>query len=268
MIWVTRALAFVFWTALTQIGGAAYLLAQVIRWGRPSEPFIGLFFSLYLGMSLLAVYVAPVFGRVPLPCFESSSSPLVSASPLFCALNRHYVTAETREMLDSLSIAVATEHPGALTMTLDASFPFLDGFPLLPHLSHDDGEKVDLAFYYRGETGGYSRGASRSPLGYWAFEEPRAGDHLPCEGRQRWPSFRWDMRWLQPIMEQDLIVDAPRMRTALRWLETDGARFRFGKVFIEPHLADRFGVEPGSDVIRFQGCRAARHDDHLHIQLR
>lgn len=32
---------------------------------------------------------------------------------------------------------------------LDANFPFKDGFPLLPHLSHDDGRKVDIAFMYR-----------------------------------------------------------------------------------------------------------------------
>ena len=37
------------------------------------------------------------------------------------------------------------------------------------------------------------------------------------------------------------------------------------KVFIEPHLRRRLGVE--SSKLRFQGCRAARHDDHIHMQL-
>ena len=53
---------------------------------------------------------------------------------------------------------------------LDGNFPFITGFPLLPHLSHDDGEKVDLAFYYADDTG-YLRGATRAPIGYFAFED-------------------------------------------------------------------------------------------------
>jgi len=39
-----------------------------------------------------------------------------------------------------------------------------------------------------------------------------------------------------------------------------------GKIFIEPHLVKRLKL--ASNKIRFQGCRAVRHDDHLHVQLR
>lgn len=52
------------------------------------------------------------------------------------------------------------------------------------------------------------------------------------------------------------------MRAALQWLGHDD---RVGKVFIEPHLKVKFGAE--SEKVRFQGCRAARHDDHIHVQL-
>ena len=38
-----------------------------------------------------------------------------------------------------------------------------------------------------------------------------------------------------------------------------------GKDFIEPHLAKRLGAT--TSKIRFQGCKAARHDDHIHVQL-
>jgi hypothetical protein len=38
-----------------------------------------------------------------------------------------------------------------------------------------------------------------------------------------------------------------------------------GKILLEPHLRDRLGLT--SSKIRFQGCNAARHDDHLHLQL-
>jgi hypothetical protein len=38
------------------------------------------------------------------------------------------------------------------------------------------------------------------------------------------------------------------------------------RVFIEPYLAARLGV--ASPVLGFQGCRAARHDDHIHVQIK
>lgn len=37
------------------------------------------------------------------------------------------------------------------------------------------------------------------------------------------------------------------------------------KILIEPHIPARLGVS--SRAIRFQGCRAARHDDHIHNQI-
>ncbi|CTQ31502.1 hypothetical protein [Jannaschia rubra] len=62
---------------------------------------------------------------------------------------------------------------------------------------------------------------------------------------------------------RDLRLDVPRTRAALDLL---AAVARIGKVFREPHLRDRLGVS--DPKLRFQGCRAARHDDHIHLQLR
>jgi hypothetical protein len=42
-------------------------------------------------------------------------------------------------------------------------------------------------------------------------------------------------------------------------------RFGLQKIFIEPHLKNALGITDGH--VRFQGCRAARHDDHVHIQV-
>jgi hypothetical protein len=137
---------------------------------------------------------------------------------------------------------------------LDANFPFLDGFPLLPHLSHDDGEKADLAFYYAGETG-YLKGATRSPIGYFAFEQG------PTNCSKTWPTLRWDFEALQPLWH-DYGIDEDRNRSVLEVLVEDD---RVGKVFVEPHLVERLGA--AHPKIRFQGCRAARHDDHIHFQL-
>ena len=122
-------------------------------------------------------------------------------------------------------------------------------------MSHDDGEKADLAFYYR-DRAGYLPGVTRSLIGYFAFEE--GPTNCPVDTGL---TLRWDMGWLQGLWP-DYTLDPPRMRFALRWL---GDEQRLGKIFIEPHLARRFDVS--GPRIRFQGCRAARHDDHIHIQL-
>lgn len=44
-------------------------------------------------------------------------------------------------------------------------------------------------------------------------------------------------------------------------LERDEA----GKVFIEQHLKTRMNLS--DDRLRFQGCGAVRHDDHIHFQM-
>jgi len=146
-------------------------------------------------------------------------------------------------------------YPGTITLVLDASFPFLDGFPLLPHLSHDDGAKVDLAFYYQ-DASGYLPGAVRSPIGYFAFEQ----GPTPCTAA--WPSLRWDLKALQPFW-RDYELEPQRNRAVLEILSIDP---RVGRMFIEPHLVDSLGAT--SPAIGFQGCQAARHDDHIHLQLR
>jgi hypothetical protein len=61
-------------------------------------------------------------------------------------------------------------------------------------------------------------------------------------------------------------LEPERTRAALRCLVADGQRFGVERIFIEPYLAARLGVS--SPVLGFQGCRAARHDDHIHIQIK
>jgi hypothetical protein len=45
--------------------------------------------------------------------------------------------------------AMNSKYPGSVVNYLDANFPFYNGFPLIPHLSHNDGKKLDLSFYYK-----------------------------------------------------------------------------------------------------------------------
>lgn len=244
-------------TVLSQLGGIAYLFAALLPRASKRRR-LGVFLLAYAGLWFAASLFAPMFGRVPLPCGSTKGEVLRVQSPLYCVLNRHYVSPDLKDVAFALAEHVDETHPGTVTLTLDANFPFFDGFALLPHLSHDDGTKLDIAFYYS------KNGKTKSPIGYWAFEGPRSGDYQPCIDAPS-PTLRWNMRWFR-FTHNDIEFDTDRTRTALRWLAGEGQRRGVSKVFVEPHLAQRLGV--AGNVIRFQGCRAARHDDHIHIQTR
>jgi hypothetical protein len=94
--------------------------------------------------------------------------------------------------MTNLSREVAREYPGTITLYLDGNFPFLNGFPLLPHLSHSDGRKLDIAYFDRGPDGGYRPGELRSPIGYWPFEEPAPGETPSLCRTGTWLTTRWD----------------------------------------------------------------------------
>lgn len=263
-----HALAIAFLTILTQVGGLIWLLALLVRHFLPLPSRLALlllFFGLYATATIVIQQLAPLTGRVALSCFARHDSALAVRSPFYCALNRNYVTPELASIAMSFADHMARTFPGTKTLALDANFPFLHGFPLIPHLSHDDGRKLDLAFYYQDGSGKFRNGETRSPLAYFAFQQPVTGSPLPCAGRDRWLTLRWDMAWLQWVFH-DWQLEPQRMREALRWLSNEGQSHGIGKILIEPHIPASLGVS--SSIVRFQGCRAARHDDHIHIQLR
>jgi hypothetical protein len=234
-------------TIATQLGGVAWLVALFARRRVPA------FLLAYVVLSVSSVWVAPIYGRIPLSC--TADGPLRVQSWFYCVLNRHYVSPKVKETAEDFAQHMDRRFPGTVTLALDANFPYLDSFPLLPHLSHDDGQKLDFAFYYRDANGTYVPGLTRSPIGYFAFEPG------PVQCRSRTLSLRWDLEWLQWVWKSGS-PDPDRMKAALQWFANDA---RIGKVFIEPHLKTRFGVT--SAKVRFQGCAAARHDDHIHVQL-
>ena len=171
---------------LTQVGALALALAWLVgrrlltermgRWRRTGFGF--LLFVAFFG--LLHLFIAPSLaalrGRVPLPCAARPDQPLAAAHPMYCWLDRHYVDPRLLTLLLNLSREVARQYPGTTTLYLDGNLPFVNGFPLLPHLSHADGRKLDIALDHRGPDGGYRPGEVRSPIGYWAFEEPAPGE--------------------------------------------------------------------------------------------
>ena len=176
-----HAVALFLATAITQIGGLAYLGALALRRRDPTlgrRRFVhgtALFSILYAFGWTATLYTAPQLGRFALPCRPTDGTEIVVLSPLYCALNRHYVTPELLQIANDLAKFMNAEFPGTQVVALDASFPFLNGFPLLPHLSHGDGRKLDIAFFYQSAGGRNPIEETRSPIGYWAFEHPRSG---------------------------------------------------------------------------------------------
>lgn len=214
---------------------------------------MALFVAAYAALTFGVVpAVAPLFGRARIPCDMTT---LVS-----CALNRNYAGPGVLGLLRSLNDALADRYPSTRATVLDANFPFLDGFPLVPHLSHDDGNKVDLAFFYRDSaTGAAIPSGSPSPIGYFHFQQPRAEDAQPCAGPVS--PLRWDFAWAQPDAPA-WRLDQERTAAMIWWLR---AQSQVTRIFVEPHLAQHLGVAGGK--VRFQGCSAARHDDHVHVQI-
>lgn len=267
-------IAFALLTTVTQIGGIAMLIGWLLvrllgrsriggwrRFGAVAAAFLAVY-------AVLTLFVVPplaaLLGRVPLLCGFSAERGYAAASPIYCALNRNYVDPRMAALLARLARHMAEAYPGTRTLYLDANLPFINGFPLIPHLSHDDGRKLDLAFYYADGSGAYLPGVARSPVGYWAFEKPDPRDAPACPKTSGF-SLRWDMEWLQPLLP-DFRLDTDRTRAALNWLVSAGREFGVERVLLEPHLAKRLGVS--SPLLRFQGCQAARHDDHVHVQIR
>jgi hypothetical protein len=201
----------------------------------------------------LAPALANVAGRIALPCDERG--PLRPQSTLYYWSNRHYVTPALHAAVLRIAAQLQRDDPRTVVRYLDGGFP-LGGLPLLPHLSHADGRRLDLALLYR--DAGTPLPRSRWPLGYFAYVAPAPGASA-CP--PRWFDLRWDFGTLQPWLPID-VLDEARTR---RLLQAALAERATGKVLLEPHLQQRLGLR--HPKLRFQGCDAARHDDHLHLQL-
>jgi len=83
--------------------------------------------------------LAKYFGRVPLPMTKFEN--LVPHNFLTPILNRHYVKPKLKSQLIEIAKMTNIINRKLKVSYLDANFPFIYGFPLLPHLSHNDGKK-------------------------------------------------------------------------------------------------------------------------------
>lgn len=196
--------------------------------------------------------VAP--GLVPLDC--DSPGALQPVRRGYCVRLRHYVTRPAREALETAAARVAAQFPGSRILFMEASWPRGER-PMPPHLSHGDGREIDLALFWT-DLEGRPLARLPNPSGYHAYEPPRREVERVCVG------------------QRSLLNDAPDPPRTRRW-KLDEARTtamvrafvadpRVRRVFIEPHLKARLGLAHEAKV-RFAGCSAARHDDHIHVDF-
>jgi hypothetical protein len=265
-------LAVVILTVVTQVGGIVFLLSlpfrilinkKTNRKAIQRLAHVLCFIMLYLIVVFLIVpIIAKPAGRIPLPMFETNHVQPVNV--LTCILARNYVRPEMHAVVINVAKEMNSKYPGSVVNYLDANFPFYTGFPLFPHLSHNDGKKLDLSFYYRTKNQKQTNDVP-SFIGYGVCEGP-----LP--GEEDKPSFcknkgYWQYGLLEHIISQkassDFIFDAQRTRSLITELVS---RQEIGKLFIEPHLKARMKLT--DPKIRYHGCQAVRHDDHVHIQLK
>lgn len=269
MKWILRISLFVFLTVVTQIGGLVYVLILILRnrirflRGNRFKQFIGFVF-VYLTCTLLLVpAIAPIFGRKALPINPNGN--LVPHNYFIVLANRHYVTPDLYHLIETAASnfnRYARVDMDYKINYLDANFPFINGFPLIPHLSHNDGKKLDLSFRYDNKADHTYTNQTNSVFGYGVFAEPRPDEENITKSCKE-GHWQYDVTKYIGIKQND----------HLEFSESETKRFiellieeNTSKIFIEPNLKSRLNLT--SDKVRFHGCHAVRHDDHIHIQIK
>lgn len=265
LIALFNILTIVFLTILTQIGGIIwclnFLIFYVLKKKIKLRYRILSFSILYLAFTFLVIpFLASQFGRAPLPITKSGN--LAPHTYFTVALNRNYTSPKLKSELLDISNQFAQKNPNIKTIYLDANFPFWDGFPLLPHLSHNDGKKVDLSFIYTKNGIVTNQKPARSGYGY--YEPPRKGEiNQPniCAKKGKW-IYSYP-QYLTLGSKQDLTFDNLKTNELLQLILQ---RPNTHKVFIEPHLKQRLKIN--HKKLRYHGCQSVRHDDHIHYQIK
>lgn len=251
-------------TALTQIGGIIYLISVFIISKKKSKyklKRISLFIFVYLIATFLLVpNIAPLFGRVKIKDIYR-----IESHNLFTKIcKRNYVTPKMHSVLTDVSLRFNKEFPDIKLIYLDANFPFFNGFPLLPHLSHNNGKKIDISFIYEDNKGNITN-LKPSNSGYGNFVAPLKGELNQtkiCKENGFWQyDFTKFLTFGSP--NKDLILSKKATKNLIQIiLKNDEVT----KLFIEPHLKNSLKLD--NFKVRFHGCKAVRHDDHIHFQIR
>lgn len=258
--WVFNLLWIIVLTLLTQVGGILYVIVFFIYRRQLIKRWL-VFIGLYLiGTFILIPYIAPIFGREKI-----KTSKTVKVHMLLTSLtNRNYVVPEVNKVLSQVSIELKDKYPDLEIHCLDANFPFINNFPLLPHLSHNDGKKLDLSLIYKNEEGLITNDKP-SVSGYGVFEVPKEEEYnqiAVCMSKGYW---QYDMAKYMTLGKTNTSITFSEKGTGLL-LKAILEQQSISKVFIEPHLRTRLGI--AHIKLRYHGCQAVRHDDHIHIQVK
>lgn len=248
-------------TIVTQIGGVIYLVVLVLTKMKKLSFLYSflLFTTIYLTSTFIIVpKISPLFGRIKIENTE-----FISYHNIFTIIsNRNYVKPELNKILKDIGRQFNQKHPNIKVIYLDANFPFFDGFPLLPHLSHNDGKKIDLSFVYTDERGDLTN-KKPSNSGYGVFEEPKNNEINTtniCKEKGYW---QYDFTKYLTLGKNNNLTFTSSANKYL--IDIILQQRQVQKIFIEPHLKDRLFLT--NSKIRFHGCRAVRHDDHIHFQI-
>jgi len=251
-------------TLVTQIGGIIYLISLLLIKKKAEKKRlkqIGIFAILYLVATFMIVPgIAPIFGREKIKETE-----FIKAHSFFYKLaNRNYVRPELNNAIERIANEFENQHNGAKLIYLDANFPFIDKFPLFPHLSHNDGKKIDVSLIYENQNGQLTN-KKPSISGYGVYESPTKKEYdqiIVCKNKGNW---QYDFPKYMTLgkINKDIVFSKNGTQKLINLIVKQN---EIGKLFIEPHLKNRMNLKSGK--VKFHGCQAVRHDDHIHFQLK
>lgn len=251
-------------TVITQIGGIIYLIAILSIKRKASKrqlKKLAIFTILYLISTFLIIpIVAPFFGREKI----KETDFLKAQSFFYILANRNYVRPKLNKSLKQISIEFEKQNIGIKMIYLDANFPFINGFPLFPHLSHNDGKKVDVSLIYE-ESNGQLTNKKPSRSGYGVYANPTSKEYDQNKVCKQLGNWQYDLpKYLTfGTINKEIEFSEKGTRNLANLILHQKST---GKLFIEPHLKKRLNLT--SEKVRFHGCHAVRHDDHIHFQLK
>ena len=258
---IFRLFIFICLTAITQIGGLVYIVSLFLsksNWSKLKK--MGMFLIYHLIFTfLITPPLARAFGREPV----KHSTAVACHNWLTVLLNRNYVAPEMNVVLANSAKKLRSKYPNLQLIYFDANFPFFNGFPLLPHLSHNDGKKIDLALIYKDETGSVTN-QKKSNSGYGVFVPVKSGEEnraLQCKNSGYW-QYEFSENFSFGSINSDLKLDEKSTKVLINSVLSQP---QVRKIFLEPHLKQRMRLT--NSKIRFHGCHSVRHDDHIHVEI-
>ena len=131
-------------------------------------------------------------------------------------------------------------------------------------MSHNDGQKIDFSFCYR-DRANKQTNECPSIIGYGICEEPLPNENNTANYCNQKGYWQYNiLRLITPQSnKKNFKFDTEKTKALIEFFV---AKHTIGKIFIEPHLKTRLNLT--SSKVRFHGCQAVRHDDHIHIQLK